>query len=193
MRKKQDEDDDAWVYRSLSTFNRSHRSGKYIGEEGKARFGRCKDGQIGLRLAPEELQVAVRVCAHWEVGFSTWVNFSVLRFIEYQRAELLPLYSLRVQAIRAWVPPAAAHAKNVKIMNSIKDEFMQPLGGCPCATAVRWAILDEAARALATPSKRERREAEYELRKSMLAQPHPTGSKVQLLSGNSMFPLGDDS
>lgn len=166
----------------------THRSG-YVKDENKVRHG-AKTEQVGLRLSQLEEETIQRVCAHWNISFTAWATYAVMRFTEYMTGEPKPWLSDRMKEMRAWSPPSPAiHPRSLRVATRVRTPFMQHLGDIKCGTAVRWVLMDEAQRALATPSAAARKTAEAEARFRFMGA-HPVQSEVKVPVGHTW--IGDD-
>lgn len=186
-----DDDDDLEAVermaRSIKLFNRSHGKG-YLKEESTMRYG-IKTEQLGLRLSTIEMELIAKVREHDGISLTTWATFAMLRFVEYQDKEIVHWESERLRKMQAWTPPSPApHAVNCRVATRVRKPFRLMTPGLKFATAVRWVMLDEAPRILATPSKAARLEAQAAFRLKMSKLPPVKLGKVQLLSGTSLQP-----
>lgn len=129
---------------------RSHRAGRYMKDLNKTWHG-SKIHQIGFRLSDSEFETLTQML-QCGVSLSNWVSYVMMQFVALQSIELAPAESERVQAALLWVPPSPTpHLKNCKVATRPRDLFMAHFPGQPISRMVRWAMLDEAARKLATP------------------------------------------
>ena len=172
--------------------NNSHKRGRYIKDADKVLHG-PKTTQIGFRLSGPENETIARVVTHWGISFANWVSYSMLRFIEMQQAEPFPNLSTRLTQLRGWTSPSPTpHLRGCLVAESVRERFMRDLTGIPISRAVRWVLLDEAPRALATPSKAERLTA-YEAVRVEFNKPRPSRPTVLLPTDQGwMDPSGDD-